>query len=156
MVLFDKQLDKVLAEFGHLREEVSPESVKGFIGDIDEITTKNTNFRKVLYTAKNCQLVVMSLKPGEEIGEEVHTLDQFFRVEEGTGETILNGARTSIKSGFAIIVPAGAKHNVINTGDTLLKLYTIYAPPNHHDGIIHHTRAEAKSDKEHFDGETTE
>lgn len=131
-------------------------NIKGFVDNIDEITTKNANFRKVLYTAKHCQLVAMSLKPREDIGEEVHTLDQFFRVEEGTGKTIINDVSTDIKAGFAIIVPAGAKHNIINTGDTPLKLYTIYSPPNHHDGVIHHTKAEAKADKEHFDGETTE
>jgi len=91
-------------------------SMKGFIKDIESLAVKNEEFRQVLYTAKNCQLVVMALKPGEEIGAEVHTLDQFFRVEEGTGEAILDGARTAIKAGFAIIVPAGAKHNIINTG----------------------------------------
>ena len=117
---------------------------------------KNEEFRRVLYTAKNCQLVVMALKPQEEIGAEVHTLDQFFRVEEGAGEAILDGVRTSIESGFAVVVPAGAKHNIINTGRVPLKLYTIYAPPNHRDGVVHHTRADAEADDEHFDGKTTE
>ncbi len=90
--------------------------MKGFVKDIESIAVKNEDFRRVLYTAKNCQLVVMALKPKEEIGAEVHTLDQFFRVEEGTGEAILDGARTAIQAGFAVIVPAGAKHNIINTG----------------------------------------
>ena len=130
--------------------------MKGFLEDIESIATENEEFRRVLYTAKSLQLVVMALKPREEIGEEVHTLDQFFRVEEGTGEAILDGTRTAIRAGFAIVVPAGAKHNLINTGSVPLKLYTIYAPPNHRDGVVHHTRAEAEADSEHFDGKTTE
>jgi mannose-6-phosphate isomerase-like protein (cupin superfamily) len=130
--------------------------MKGFVEDIETIAVKNEEFRRVLYTAKNCQLVVMALKPQEEIGAEVHTLDQFFRVEEGAGEAILDGVRTAIQAGFAVIVPAGAKHNIINTGSVPLKLYTIYAPPNHRDGVVHHTRADAEADTEHFDGKTTE
>jgi mannose-6-phosphate isomerase-like protein (cupin superfamily) len=110
----------------------------------------------VLYTAKNCQLVVMALKPKEEIGMEVHKLDQFFRVEEGTGEAILDGVHTTIKAGFAVLVPAGANHNIINTGSVTLKLYTLYSPPNHRDGVVHHTRAEAEEDDENFDDKTTE
>ena len=130
--------------------------MKGFIEDIENISVKNQAFRRVLYTAKNCQLVVMALKPKEEIGAEVHKLDQFFRVEQGTGEAILDGARTAIQAGFAVIVPAGTNHNIINTGSVPLKLYTIYAPPNHRDGVIHHSRADAEADKEKFDGKTTE
>jgi mannose-6-phosphate isomerase-like protein (cupin superfamily) len=130
--------------------------MNGFIQDIESIAIKNDEFRRVLYTAKNCQLVVMALKPNEEIGAEVHTLDQFFRVEGGTGEAILDGVRTAIKAGFGIIVPAGANHNIINTGSVPLKLYTIYAPPNHRDGVVHHTRENAEADNEHFDGKTTE
>ena len=130
--------------------------MRGFVQDIEEITVKNDEFRRVLYTAKHCQLVVMSLKPKEEIGAEVHKLDQFFRVEEGTGEAVLDGVRTVIRAGFAIVVPAGAKHNIINTGDVSLKLYTLYAPPNHRDGVVHHTRDDAEADKEQFDGKTTE
>ena len=130
--------------------------MKGFVKDIESIAVKNEDFRRVLYTAKNCQLVVMALKPQEEIGAEVHTLDQFFRVEEGTGEAILDGVRTAIQAGFAVVVPAGANHNIINTGSGPLKLYTLYAPPNHRDGVVHHTRAEADADNEHFDGKTTE
>jgi mannose-6-phosphate isomerase-like protein (cupin superfamily) len=128
----------------------------GFIKDIDSTTVENKDFRRVLYTAKSCQLVVMSLKPKEEIGMETHKLDQFFRVEEGSGEAILDGVTTKISEGFAIIVPAGAKHNIVNTGTNALKLYTIYSPPNHRDGVVHHTRADALKDKEHFDGKTTE
>lgn len=130
--------------------------MKGFVKDIESIAVKNEEFRRVLYTAKNCQLVVMSLKPREEIGAEVHTLDQFFRVEEGTGEAILDGARTAIQAGFVVLVPAGSNHNIINTGSVPLKLYTIYAPPNHRDGVVHHTREDAEADNEHFDGNTTE
>jgi len=131
-------------------------AMKGFVQNIENVAIKNDEFRRVLYTAKNCQLVVMSLKPKEEIGAEVHKLDQFFRVEEGTGEAVLDGNRTPISAGFAVLVPAGANHNIINTGDVPLKLYTLYAPPNHRDGVVHHTRAEAEADNEHFDGKTTE
>ena len=114
--------------------------MKGFVQDIESLAVRNDEFRRVLYTAKNCQLVLMSLKPREEIGAEVHTLDQFFRVEKGTGEAI----------------PAGTHHNIINNGKVPLKLYTIYAPPNHRDGVVHHTRADAEADDEEFDGKTTE
>jgi mannose-6-phosphate isomerase-like protein (cupin superfamily) len=130
--------------------------VKGFVKDIEALAVANGEFRRVLYTAKNCQLVVMALKPREEIGAEVHELDQFFRVEEGSGEAVLDGVRTAIKAGFAVLVPAGAHHNIINTGSVALKLYTLYAPPNHRDGVVHHTRADAEADNEHFDGKTTE
>src|SRR5512143_3791411 len=121
-------------------------TMKGYVQNIEGITVKNEDFRQVLYTAKNCQLVVMALKPKEEIGMEVHTLDQFFRVEEGSGEAILDGVHTAIKAGFAVLVPAGANHNIINTGSVPLKLYTLYAPPNHRDGVVHHARAEAEKD----------
>lgn len=130
--------------------------MKGFVQDIERLAIANADFRKVLYTAKNCQLVLMSLKPQEEIGAEVHRLDQFFRVEEGTGEAVLDGVRTVIQAGFAVVVPAGAKHNIVNTGSVPLKLYTLYAPPNHRDGVVHHTRADAEADSEQFDGKTTE
>jgi mannose-6-phosphate isomerase-like protein (cupin superfamily) len=96
------------------------------------------------------------LKPNEEIGAEVHKLDQFFRVEEGTGAAVLDGVRTAIRAGFAVVIPAGTNHNIINTGSAPLKLYTLYAPPNHQDGVVHRTRAEAEADNEHFDGKTTE
>ena len=130
--------------------------MKGFVKNIEGITVKNEEFRRVLYTTKHCQLVVMALKPKEEIGMEVHTLDQFFRVEEGTGEAVLDGVRTVISAGFAVLVPAGVNHNIINIGSAPLKLYTLYAPPNHRDGVVHHTRAEAEKDDEYFDGKTTE
>lgn len=131
--------------------------MKGFADDIEELTEKNTDFRRVLYTARNMQLVLMALESGEEIGEEVHKdRDQFFRVEEGTGEIWLDGARTPIKSGMAMIVPAGARHNVKNTGHGPLKLYTIYAPPEHVDGIVRATKSQAEASEEHFDGKTTE
>jgi mannose-6-phosphate isomerase-like protein (cupin superfamily) len=130
--------------------------MKGFVQNIEDIVNKNREFRKVLYTAANIQLVVMSLNPKEEIGVELHELDQFFRVEEGTGEALLEGLRTEISAGFAVLVPAGTKHNIINTGKVPLKLYTLYAPPNHREGVVHRTRAEAENDSEHFDGKTTE
>lgn len=130
--------------------------MKGFVQDIERIAIKNSEFRQVLYTARNCQLVVMALEPKGEIGAEVHTLDQFFRVEEGTGEAVLDGVRTPIHAGFAVLVPAGTKHNIVNTGTVPLKLYTLYAPPNHRDGVVHHRRADAEADSEHFDGKTTE
>ena len=129
---------------------------RGFVQDIEGLAVKNREFRQVLYTAKHCQLVVMALTPKEEIGMEVHQLDQFFRVEEGTGEAILDGVQTAIRPGFAVMVPAGTHHNIINTGDVPMKLYTLYAPPNHRDGVVHHTRADAEADSEHFDGKTTE
>jgi len=130
--------------------------MKGFIENIEDLATKNDDFRHVLYTARNCQLVVMSLKPKEEIGSEVHTLDQFFRVERGSGEAIMDGVHTTITEGFAVLVPAGTNHNIVNTGTAALKLYTIYSPPNHRDGIVRHSRAEAEVPNEHFDGKTTE
>ncbi len=130
--------------------------MKGFVQDIEDLAVKNAAFRQVLYTAKHSQLVLMALKPKEEIGAEVHTLDQFFRVEEGTGEAVLDGVRTAIRAGFAVLVPAGTNHNIINTGSGPLKLYTLYSPPNHRDGVVHHTRHGAEADSEHFDGKTTE
>jgi len=130
--------------------------MNGFVKNIESIAVENNDFRRVLYTAKHSQLVVMSLAPSEEIGEEVHQLDQFFRVEEGSGEAVLEGVRTPIASGFAIIVPAGTNHNIINTGRVSMKLYTLYSPPNHRDGVVHHTRNDAEQDNEHFDGLTTE
>lgn len=130
--------------------------MKGFVKDLEGLAVKNDAFRQVLYTAKSCQLVLMALKPKEEIGAEVHELDQFFRVEEGSGEAVLDGVRTEIRAGFAVLVPAGTKHNIINTGSVPMKLYTLYAPPNHRDGVVHATRADAEADTEHFDGKTTE
>ncbi len=131
--------------------------MKGFIADIEKLTIENVDFRRVLYTGHNLQLVLMTLKAGEEIGEEVHDdRDQFFRVEEGSGEVWIDDVRTPIKDDDAIIVPAGARHNVINTGDAPLTLYTLYGPPEHRDGVVRATKAEADAKEEHFDGQTTE
>lgn len=130
--------------------------VYGFVRNIEDLSIENNEFRRVLYTAKFSQLVVMALEPKEEIGAEVHKLDQFFRVEQGSGEAVLDGVRTAIRTGFAVLVPAGMKHNIINTGTVPLKLYTLYSPPNHADGVVHHSRADAEADNEHFTGKTTE
>jgi mannose-6-phosphate isomerase-like protein (cupin superfamily) len=131
--------------------------MKGFVDNIETLTEENENFRRVLYTGKNMQLVLMALQPGEEIGEEVHgDRDQFFRVENGNGEIVIDGVANRIKADTAMIVPAGARHNVRNTGDKMLRLYTLYAPPEHLDGTIHPTKADAEVSDEHFDGRTTE
>ena len=132
--------------------------MKGYKENIEEATKENKNFRRVIYTAKHTQLVLMSLPPGEEIGEETHRgNDQFFRVDGGHGKCIIDGNTYLIKDGDAIVVPAGAKHNVINTSDSAaLKLYTLYSPPHHKDGTVHRTKEEADNDKEKFDGKTTE
>lgn len=125
--------------------------MKGFVDDIEKLTKENSNFREVLFTGKNSQLVVMSLKPGEDIGLEVHDdVDQFFRVEEGKCEVLIDGETQIIEDDFAVIVPAGSEHNITNTGSGDLKLYTIYSPPNHPEGTIHKTREEAMEyEKEH-------
>lgn len=131
--------------------------MKGFVENIEQLTTGNMHFRRVVYTGKHLQLVLMTLQPGEEIGAEVHEgHDQFFRVEAGTGEVIIDGNRRPIADDDAIIVPAGARHNVVNTGSGPLQLYTLYAPPEHRDGVVHATRAEAQASDEHFDGTTSE
>ena len=134
--------------------------MKGFNNNIEEATLENNNFRKVLYTAKHSQLVLMSLLPNEEIGMEVHKdNDQFFRFEQGQGKCIIDGNEYQVTDGSAIIVPAGAEHNVINTSETEeLKLYTIYSPAHHRDGVVRMTKeqAEAKENEEEFDGVTTE
>ena len=131
--------------------------MQGFIDDIEDLTERNDDFRHVLYTGKYLQLVLMSLQPGEDIGEEVHAdHDQFFRIEKGKGEVIIDGFRTKIRADEAIIVPAGARHNVINTGRKTLKLYTLYGPPEHADGVVRATKADAEATEEHFDGTTTE
>lgn len=131
--------------------------MKGYVVNVEKATEENNNFRKVLYTAKNSQLVIMSLKPQEEIGEEVHDLDQFIRIEDGEGKAVLNGVEHHIEDGSAIVIPAGTLHNVINTSSgEPMKLYTVYSPPNHRDGVIHATKPDAESEEEHFDGKTTE
>ncbi len=130
--------------------------MKGFCDNIEKLTLENDNFRKVIYTAKNSQLVLMSLKPNEEIGEEIHDVDQFFRIEKGYGKVIIDDNIYEVKDDFAIIVPAGAKHNVINESSEEMKLYTIYMPPHHKDGVVHPTKNDALNDDEHFDGQVTE
>ncbi|HZG69465.1 MAG TPA: cupin domain-containing protein [Herpetosiphonaceae bacterium] len=131
--------------------------MKGFVDNIEKLTVENTDFRRVLYTGKYLQLVLMTLAPGEEIGEEVHEdRDQFFRLEAGAGEVWIDGNRSQVEDDDAIIVPAGARHNVVNTGNAPLRLYTLYAPPEHRDGTVHVTKAEADADEEHFDGRTSE
>jgi len=131
--------------------------MNGYISNIEKLSLENENFRKVLYTSKHGQLVLMSLLPGEEIGEEVHDVDQFLRIEKGMGVAIINDISHDLTDGFVIVVPAGAKHNVINTGLESMKLYSLYMPPHHRDGVIHKTKAEAESDTtDEFDGKTTE
>lgn len=133
--------------------------MKGFCGNIELQTVDNEDFRRVLYTGHNLQLVVMTLQPGDEIGEEVHEdRDQFFRIEEGSGVVDIDGVPNEVTDDFAVIVPAGARHNVRNTSGAPLRLYTIYGPPEHLDGIVQSTKAEAdrRHPKEEWDGKTTE
>jgi mannose-6-phosphate isomerase-like protein (cupin superfamily) len=132
--------------------------MKGYIENIEEITIENSNFRKVLYTSGHCQLVVMSIVPGGEIGMETHAdNDQFFRFESGIGKVIIDGVETSVSDGFGVIIPAGARHNIVNlSADLPLKAYTIYSPAHHRDGVIHATKETAEKDNEEFDGKTTE
>lgn len=132
--------------------------MNGYITNIEKDTLENTNFRKVLFTAKGMQLVLMSLKPNEEIGEEVHSdVDQFFRIEQGTGKVVLDDEEFEVTDGFVFVVRAGAKHNVINiSSDVELKLYTIYTPPEHIDQVIHQTKEDAMNDTaDVFDGKIT-
>jgi mannose-6-phosphate isomerase-like protein (cupin superfamily) len=130
--------------------------MKGFVGNIEQLTRENTNFRKVIYTAAKSQLVLMSIPVSGDIGEEVHDVDQFFRIEAGTGRAIIDGVAHDLMDDFAVVVPAGATHNVINTGDTPLKLYTIYSPAHHRFDVVHATKEDALDDDEHFDGTTNE
>jgi len=132
--------------------------MKGFKTNIEEDTLKNKKFRKVLYTGIHSQLVLMSLRPKEEIGMETHLEnDQFFRFEEGEGKVIIDGNEYGVGDGVAVVVPAGAKHNIINVSDSKeLKLYTIYSPPHHKDGIVRETKREAEANEAEFDGKTTE
>jgi len=129
---------------------------QGYVANIEEATMQNTDYRRVLYTGEKSQLVVMSIEPGDEIGEEVHgDIDQFIRVESGSGTAVLNGDQEHIlKDDWAVIIPAGVKHNVINTGNEPLKLYSIYSPAEHQEGTVHPTKADETH--EHFDGTTTE
>ncbi len=125
--------------------------MNGYVGNIEQAALKNEYFREVLYTDPRVQLVVMTLKPGEDIGEEVHQLDQFIRVEKGSGQAVLDGVAHDISDGFAVIVPTGVKHNIINGAGEPMKLYTLYAPPNHKPGTIHKTKAEAEADEEEYE-----
>ena len=130
--------------------------MKGYVTNIEQATLENETFRTVLYTTHNSQLVVMSLQPGEEIGLEIHGQDQFIRVESASGKTILDGEEKEISDGSAIVVPAGVKHNIINTSQEKMKLYTLYAPPHHKDGTVHQTKADAEQSEEEFDGKVSE
>jgi len=132
--------------------------MKGYVVALEKETRKNSDFRRVLYTGKHSQLVLMNIKPREEIGEETHDdVDQFFRFEGGEGKVIIDGVEHHVKDGYGVIVPAGARHNVVNTSKRAnLKLYTIYSPSEHQDGVVRHTREEAMASEEHFDGRTTE
>lgn len=122
----------------------------GYVADIEKVTLDNENFRTVLHTGVHSQLVVMALQPGEDIGAEVHgDIDQFIRIESGTGKVLLNGEETEIKDDFAVVVPAGFEHNIFNTGDTVMKLYTVYSPAEHADGTLHKTKEEAVADEHH-------
>ena len=124
------------------------DSKKGYVGDIEKATLENDNFRQVLYTDARMQLVVMSLLPNEEIGEEVHEVDQFMRIEKGEGKAVLNGEESMLSDGSAVIVPLGTRHNIINTSSSeMMKLYTLYAPANHKPGTIHATKADAEADE---------
>ncbi len=130
--------------------------MKGYISNIEEESLSNDNFRRVVYTAKNFQLVVMSLEPGGEIGEETHDVDQFIRIEKGEGKAILDEVAHSISDGYAVIIPAGTTHNILNTGGEQMKIYSLYSPPHHRDAVVHKTKEDAEADSEEFDGKTTE
>jgi mannose-6-phosphate isomerase-like protein (cupin superfamily) len=124
--------------------------MKGYVVNIEEKTENNSYFRQVLFTTDKSQLVVMALKPGEDIGAEVHEEhDQFIRIEEGVGKAIMDGVESDLTDGSAVVIPAGVEHNVINTGDTVMKLYTVYTPPEHADKTVHQTKAEAEADHHH-------
>lgn len=132
--------------------------MKGYVTNIERQTLDNTNFRQVIYTGRHMQLVLMNIAPGDDIGLETHhDNDQFFRIESGKGQVIIDGNEYDIRDGSAIVVPAGAQHNVINTSHSdALRLYTVYAPPHHQDGISRYTKLDATSDAPEFDGKTTE
>jgi mannose-6-phosphate isomerase-like protein (cupin superfamily) len=131
--------------------------MRGYVANIENDSLENKDFRRVLYTAKNTQLVLMSIRAKEDIGEETHTLDQFIRVEAGQGTAILDGVKHRISDGFAVVIPAGTKHNIVNDSESEeLKLYTLYSPPEHRDGTVHRTKSDALSHEEHFDGKTSE
>lgn len=128
--------------------------MKGYITNIEKETLENEDYRRVLYTASNSQLVLMAIHPGDEIGMEVHELDQFIRIEQGSGMVVLDGVETAVSDDFAIVIPASTEHNVVNTGTEVMKLYSVYSPPEHKDGTVHATKESEQ--EEHFDGTTTE
>jgi mannose-6-phosphate isomerase-like protein (cupin superfamily) len=128
--------------------------MKGYVINIEKAVADNADYRRVLYTAKNSQLVLMRVRPGEEIGMETHSLDQFIRFESGVGKVVLDGVEHDVAADFAVVIPAGTRHNVINTGSEDLALYTVYSPPEHKDGTVHPAKADER--EEHFDGLTTE
>lgn len=131
--------------------------MKGYVGNIEDLTEDNSDFRHVLYTGQHLQLVLMALRPGQDIGSETHaTHDQFFRIEQGRGEVVIDGITTSVKSGYGIVVPAGALHNLKNTGEKPMRFYTLYGPPNHVDHLVQGKKSEAEASHESFDGVTTE
>ena len=136
---------------------VTEHDMPQFNQNIRELAKDNTDFRREILTNEHSQVVLMSIEPGDEIGEETHDdRDQFFRIEEGRGEIVIDGRRHQVEDDYAVIVPAGALHNVINSGSAPLKLYTLYGPPEHRDSVVHRTRSDAVTDHEHFDGTTTE
>ncbi|MGI9360139.1 MAG: cupin domain-containing protein [Parasphingorhabdus sp.] len=150
-------LGKADPDGGSITQIKGERSMKGFVGNIEQLTEENGDFRRVLYTGHNLQLVLMAINPGDEIGEEVHPdRDQFFRIEAGEGEVWIDGACNKVKADDGIVVPQGALHNVKSTGSEPLRLYTIYGPPEHVDGTVHKTKADADAHEEHFDGKTTE
>ncbi len=128
--------------------------MKGYVANIEKETLENEAYRKVLYTSKDNQLVVMTIQPGDEIGAEVHDLGQFIRIESGTAKVVLDGVPHDVEDDWAVVIPAGCNHNVINTGETPLRLYSVYSPPEHKHGTVHETKADEK--EEHFDGVTSE
>lgn len=128
--------------------------MKGYVLDIEKETLENEDYRRVLYTSKDNQLVLMTIQPGDEIGSEVHELGQFIRIEAGQAKAVLDGVEHEMKEDWAVVIPAGCEHNIINTGDVPLKLYSVYSPPEHKDKTIHVTKTEEK--EEHFDGITSE
>lgn len=154
IILTELQIKEVVKKF--ISEEAKPKK-KGFTTNIEKDALSNTNFRKVLYTGEHMQLVLMTLKVGEEIGMEVHPdNDQFFRFEAGSGKCVINGNEYNVTNGDCVIIPSGSQHNIINTGKEPFKMYTIYAPPHHKDGVVYATKTEAEKSKEKFDGKTTE
>ncbi len=128
--------------------------MQGYIKNIEKETLENKDYRRVLYTSRYSQLVVMAIEPGEEIGMETHGLDQFIRIEQGKGKVVLDGVETEVEDDFAIVIPASTQHNIVNTGDEVMKLYTIYSPPEHKDGVVQATKADEY--EEHFDGGVSE